>query len=539
MPNCPLQMLALLGSATFAALGGTACTSTNSRYCDAQIACPDGRTCDLAQNRCVEQSEAECVTAADCGDPAAPLCIGGRCSQCQSSDDCSREAPRCSGEPENACVGCVDERDCAGHDGAPLCAGDGECVACASEADCSAGQACDPVERDCRPCTAPGDCESQICQVVEGACLAATQVIYVSPDGLDRPGCNVAAPCATIGFAQTYLAAGRPYIHLAAGVYRESLDLSGASAFVVAEPGAELHGAVPDRPVLRLGEGAVEIDGLTVVGNRASTSDGIQVTGGTHQLRSVVARASGASGIAVSGGQVVLDGSSAVENADDGLSIDGGRAELVRAHVSDNGGAGVLATGGEVVLEATTLANNQNGGLAARDADVELVNSLIHHNASPTFPPVYFSLLATTGTARVVHTTIVANSTGFDQTSGILCGGEYEVLVRNVIVHGNQGPMAPVSGCEITYSLLGPAIAPGTGNVLGTPRFIDLEGGDLHLVADSVGVDDGTSGDADVDMDGDPRPSGSAPDMGADEVTADGIRSPARPVFTKRKGKTR
>jgi hypothetical protein len=78
-----------------------------------------------------------------------------------------------------------------------------------------------------------------------------------------------------------------------------------------------------------------------------------------------------------------------------------------------------------------------------------------------------------------------------------------------------------VAGCSITHSLLGPTVEPGLGNVLGTPRFVDLESGDLHLLPTSVGVDDGTSGDADVDADGDPRPLGLAPDLGADEVPAE------------------
>ena len=156
---------------------------------------------------------------------------------------------------------------------------------------------------------------------------------------------------------------------------------------------------------------------------------------------------------------------------------------------------------------------------ALRDTDVELVNCFVHGNGSADFAPLHFTSTSVTGSARVVHTTVVDNLSGADDANGVFCGGAYQVTVRNDIIHGNQGPEPPVAGCAVTYSLLGPEIAPGIGNVLGTPRFIDREAGDLHLVPDSVGVDDGTSGDADIDVDGDPRPSGSGPDMGADEVT--------------------
>jgi hypothetical protein len=69
------------------------------------------------------------------------------------------------------------------------------------------------------------------------------------------------------------------------------------------------------------------------------------------------------------------------------------------------------------------------------------------------------------------------------------------------------------------------------GNVVNaTPEmFVSLEAGDLHLrVTASPAIDRGVAGpNVDTDWDGDTRPAGSAPDVGADEVVA-----PIRSAFS-------
>jgi hypothetical protein len=51
------------------------------------------------------------------------------------------------------------------------------------------------------------------------------------------------------------------------------------------------------------------------------------------------------------------------------------------------------------------------------------------------------------------------------------------------------------------------------------PRFVNSAGGDYHLGAGSPAVDAGTATGAPiVDFEGDPRPQGTAPDIGADEM---------------------
>jgi hypothetical protein len=58
----------------------------------------------------------------------------------------------------------------------------------------------------------------------------------------------------------------------------------------------------------------------------------------------------------------------------------------------------------------------------------------------------------------------------------------------------------------------------GGGNVVGEPTFVDAGGGDYHLQPASVGVDRGAPVDG-LDVDGDLRTLGPAPDIGGDEAS--------------------
>lgn len=59
-----------------------------------------------------------------------------------------------------------------------------------------------------------------------------------------------------------------------------------------------------------------------------------------------------------------------------------------------------------------------------------------------------------------------------------------------------------------------------TTSLIGTdPFFVNPAIGDYHLQSASPAIDAGTSeGAPDVDIDGDPRPTGNAMDIGADEA---------------------
>jgi hypothetical protein len=99
--------------------------------------------------------------------------------------------------------------------------------------------------------------------------------------------------------------------------------------------------------------------------------------------------------------------------------------------------------------------------------------------------------------------------------------------ITNCIVRDNDN--FDIGGSnEVTYSNVGGGY-PGTGNIDVDPMFVDADGpdnnastwddNDLHLRYDSPCRDAGylSPGITEHDMEGDPRPSGSAADMGMDE----------------------
>jgi hypothetical protein len=58
----------------------------------------------------------------------------------------------------------------------------------------------------------------------------------------------------------------------------------------------------------------------------------------------------------------------------------------------------------------------------------------------------------------------------------------------------------------------------GTNPVFGDPAFVDPGAGDYHLAPGSAAIDAGVEAGESSDVDGDPRPFGPAPDIGADEA---------------------
>lgn len=107
---------------------------------DQQDIIGNGDICNTTSGACVE-----CVTAADCTDPEAPLCSEqNRCVACSVDADCSAPTPFCSqlnrggqgqNQRENVCVACLVATDCSATK--PICSTmTGACVACQTDADC-------------------------------------------------------------------------------------------------------------------------------------------------------------------------------------------------------------------------------------------------------------------------------------------------------------------------------------------------------------------------------------------------------------------
>lgn len=133
------------------------CSSSSGRVmCEAQNRV-NGTPC--ASGVCASGQCSQCVTEADCPDPAGecvvPRCEGGSCSTSALSG-----------------VACGDGMICSG----------GQCVECRSDADCEAPRSrCNPATNTCVECLGPADCGASECELA--GCVGGECQIGDAPDG--------------------------------------------------------------------------------------------------------------------------------------------------------------------------------------------------------------------------------------------------------------------------------------------------------------------------------------------------------------------
>lgn len=150
-----------------------------------------------------------------------------------------------------------------------------------------------------------------------------------------------------------------------------------------------------------------------------------------------------------------------------------------------------------------TLANN----IVARSGDTSL------------------EVRATSGaplTARLLHNTLAGAGTGY----GVHVGTAYVTLgLTNTIVAGHALGITnsvPASSTVLADHTLfwnnGQDGIIGTNPIYGNPAFLDPGGDDYHVGIDSAAIDAAVDVGEERDVDGDPRPIGPAPDIGADEA---------------------
>jgi hypothetical protein len=140
---------------------------------------------------------------------------------------------------------------------------------------------------------------------------------------------------------------------------------------------------------------------------------------------------------------------------------------------------------------------------------------------------------------RILHNTCHGN-----RRNGIYLGASSgdgtsmpeDIVVRNNICSKNKASQmdryhtVPMEEHTVEHNLLyGPSRYKGNKVVGGNPLFVDPDNGDFHLRSGSPAIDSGISTDAlREDFDGNVRPWGSAPDMGAFEYGS--RKSSASPV---------
>jgi serine protease len=280
--------------------------------------------------------------------------------------------------------------------------------------------------------------------------------------------------------AAIYAAGGGDTVLVAAGEYTENVSL---------QSGITLEGAGVDVTIIR---GQVKFKG----------GDFSKVTGFTIT-------ADGASGYSLDSGVVAT-----------------GEEFKVIGNIIEGFGTGILAGEENMGLIEGNIIRQNGVGIEFSEAGpwIYCRNNLILNNTKSGL------MLYSNAQPHVAHNTIVGN--GFGQSYGSGGAGvsigpfNNETLVNNIIV-SNHGGINGIyeSNSKDNHNLVWGnvdnyvgAAKTGAGDLSVDPRFVSPGAKDYRLQADSPAIDMATNVGVTTDFDGNPRPAGEAPDLGAFEV---------------------
>jgi Periplasmic copper-binding protein (NosD) len=445
----------------------------------------------------------------DCTIGGAPP-IGRACDV--SADDCSGAAPICD-SAAGECRACANDQECTTEVGKDFCASSGavagRCVVCKTNDSCAGiTPICNNVGA-CRGCISNDECDSGVCDS-KGSCgLPAATVYALAETGVGDANCGtIDKPCSNVSFAASKLTAIRHNLVLLKTI-KKFIDPLTLPA----------------------------VKGLRVIGNGVSISP--------------------------------YDGKSAITvPAGADVSFD----DMLVSNSTIDGAGGIVCTNAAITVTSSTLQDNLTGILAT-DCDVTVMGSLIKHNTpnadfgtagiKSTCAAAHcaktLSLLRNkfvdNGVAVYLYDQVNANiennlflRNGFEQYTRVIQLNSdathfaYNTLVENfnngifigIVACGgtctdvgnisfNNFPGHPEYGDQVfyggtlTYNLT-EVTYPGVTNKTGDPKFVDAANGNFTPGAGSPAIDKGDPKDFPMfDINGNKRPGGNGPDMGAYE----------------------
>lgn len=274
---------------------------------------------------------------------------------------------------------------------------------------------------------------------------------------------------------------------------------------------------------LFLSSGQATIEQNTIVDNIADpVYDG---DGGGVYVRNAYALLRGND---IRGNEVRGDASSAARMGGAGVAIEGAGATLTGNRIVDNDahtyiGGGVSWKGGMVTITANLIVSNTarwGGGLYAGNAPALVVNNVISGNTTDGHGSAICVETYNPNTPSFRHNTMAGN-TGGDGVAIYVRDNGRAAFINTILADHEVGVGGGWStsinfertlwdnNITNTTTLIG-----DVGHLTGTAAFA-ADG--YHLTEASAAMDAGIDAGVTSDIDGDPRPRGTAPDIGADE----------------------
>ena len=305
---------------------------------------------------------------------------------------------------------------------------------------------------------------------------------YAEPNGNGpQATCPQSDPCGILNAVEGAAAQNGDKVLLASGTYalNETLDVTRQLTIQPADPAAArpviaatTSGFAVDVSVSQVGLGGVEIRGSNL---------GLHLGGGIYGQ--LLVSAPGGSACYLEDSNPTL---AVTVWLNDTTCLNTGGGVAVAAFADDNGDA-VSAQLTNVTAVSPELGFTQYGiytQAGGSSATIDLIGTNV------------IALGGTTDARAVLNNAAITSSIDLD--------------------HSNFDSSDSAGGGLVT--------APGTGsprfNQTAAPQFVDLAGGDLHEAPGSPTIDAGDPNAfllSDLDIDGDPRTFGSAPDIGSDE----------------------
>jgi hypothetical protein len=236
--------------------------------------------------------------------------------------------------------------------------------------------------------------------------------------------------------------------------------------------------------------GTLQIDGQATISHN---EEGIVIgIGSTAAIaHALVSDHSGGGLIVVEGGTASVTSSTFRSNLDVGVAVDAGTLTVTNSTLEANAW-GATASAGSFTLVNSIITRNSEGGITIADETsaavlvARIIGNAITYNGNAASDAGHGLQIFRPSTQSVFEFNTIAFNGSADlprEGSGIECVSPAPVgAIRNSIVTMNVGAQIG-SLCRVTYSVVFPGTATGSGVLVADPRFVDVDRGDLRLQA--------------------------------------------------------